>query len=544
MEDLGTFSDEIRGRRWKKWFIAALVLYFIALTIYAIHIAQQKTPFFTRVSGQTTYAPGDLLNLRIVVIGTTEMRPLSRFGVRLELVQPSADRAWTLFEGYSGDRDYVNILGVLPRDLPPGDYLARLTTEVAEYGQEQNEFNLALRPTSPPRAIDVQVLDPRFLRRTDVIEANDLTPPVELRLIANSGRFVPNVNNAFLAVAETLPDHLPADGLAVTIKSGGKTIATLETDAMGLARFDHYPHRMGAEQLDIELTDSKGGVHSQKVKLGPIGAQVLARPEAFFIPANQNPRFRLETLRPGAWHIDVFQHGRWLTSLRQNMLGAPMLVDLTLPVGTQGLVQVQVASDVVNPVTAFDTFYLYLYDPATAVLNPEDPRLKNSDPDDPKRQDLALEAPFKKLWSLLNADRSLSRPTVETWQKKINALSLANKSYDPTALAEQILRELPKDYLILPELFDTRDNRTRGFAKQQKDHRNSVILLLALSGVVVMLALIIRIGREIYARREEEVGIELSGNTVTIMVAYLAVVIAAYAVMLYFLSILDWYKGI
>ncbi len=540
MDDLIAINDQARAQRVKKWLVAGLMLYFMLLIGYAISIPQRTVPFFTRIVGFNEYVAGGNLTMRFFVIGTKEQAPLADFHIKMELMRPVTGASFNVFEGSAARQGYVEASVPLPA-MQPGDYIARVTATHEKYGQEVSEFRLAILPRAPARSLDVQVLDEVYTKLAPPVKVDQLTPPVELRLIANNGRFTPNLNNTLMLIAERSDNRLPVEGLNVEVVAGKRSIAKLKTDEMGLASFPFYPHSMGDQHITLKMTDPKGNVIEKRTEMRPIGSQVVATPNKQLLPVGEPITFKLETLRGGGWHVDLFDHGNLLLSTVQQMKGAAVQMSLPVPENATGMLYVQVAADFNNPTTSYDSFYVYVYDPKLAQLDEDDPRLKNAQLDDPKLDDILLEKPFKKFWAYVNGSHVFKREITERWLEKINNLSLAKLPYKPRELARQVLAEVPKDYYLLPELLNTRDVRIRDFDKKQRNDRDNVIWLLALSGVVVILLLGMKIFREIRLRDEE--GLEYGHGNIVTLLLLLAVVVAGYGMIIYLLTILDWWKG-
>jgi len=541
MEDMLTLSDEIRARRRRNVIIGVLVVYFTLLFIYAVEISRAQMPYFLRVTGYESVESQGLLVMRFYLMGTREMSPLTEFSIDLTLAQPASGQTWKLFEGFSGRETFVEAATRLPT-LEPGEYMARVASRHAGYGEQTDEFPLTITAQAAPHEVAVQILDEKHSQRSRPIVAATLKPPVEARLIPNNGRFVPSLNNTILLAAEETDSGLPAVGLKADLVVKGKTIAELTTDDMGLAWFEYYPVAIGDEAVKATLADKEGNTFTTDTTLVPMGSQVLLTPTKYLVPAGEKLRFKMETLANGDWRIEAFQHGNFLMSAVKTMAGAPGYVDLELPAGTLGPVHVQAAYDVTAPGTTYDVFHAWIYDPREATLPADDPRLKNADPDDPKLADLKLEAPFKKFWSWVNGSPFYPAAAVEPWLRKINALSLKGLSYRPEELARQILSEHPKDFLVLPELANTHEARMKNFASAQQAKRDNLLILLAISGVVVFMTVVMRIVHEVKSR-EEYTELEVGGKTIALWLVALGVIAAGYGLLIYFLYTLNWYLG-
>lgn len=542
MDDLLSVSEEYRLRQRRRVMVVVLVLYFAGLFVYTIHISQQRMPFFTRIAGYDSYEQGGQLTWRVSAVGTREQTPLYNIRARLDLLQPAAGMEHTLFQGASGDRNYLDVTASLP-ELPAGDYLARLTVSHPEYGEEVNETRLTITTRRPPRAVDVQRLDERQNQRARAAGFNELSQPLEITLLPNNGRFVPNVNNHVLLVAESLPERLPVRGLKVEVAAAGKAIASLVTDAMGHATFNYYPHTLGGERLRLTATETGGKSQSADAELRPFGSQVVARPRDYFLPAGTPLRLRVEALNEGIWNIDLIHYGNWLATLRQEMSGAAALVDIPVPATVTGPLQVQIAKGVEPPNTAYEVVQVFYYDPAEAVISPDDPRLVNAEPDPEMLERIKLEKPFTKLWNYVGSSSGFGQSLVENWQKKLNAMGLKRIPFDPKAMSEEILRKINKDFVMLPELLNTAESRQRNFAAQQRNKRDNALILLAISGLIVVGMMSFRIWRELQSRRDLDTGIETGGKHIAGLVFLFVIIIVAYAAMLYLMSMLDWWKG-
>jgi hypothetical protein len=542
MEDLLSMSEDFRARRRRRVIYAVLILYFVGLFIYTIQISQERMPFFTRVVGYDSYENGSQLTMRVSAIGTREQLPLENIQARLDLAQPARNTSFKVFEGASNGKAYVDIMVPLPQ-MDVGDYLARLTVSSPSYGEEVEEFHLEITDRKPGRAVDVQRLDERNTRRAKPISVTELSEPAEIRLISNNGRFVPNLNNSILLVAETLPDRLPLAKLKVDVKAGGKTIANVTTDEMGYATFNYYPHTMGGEKLSLTLTDEKAKTQTVEGELRPFGSQVVAKPKAYLMPVGMPLRFRMETLSDGVWNIDLIHYGNWIMSIRQEMMGAAALVDIPVPSNIQGPLQVQIAKGTDAPNTAYEVFQVFYYDPAVAVVDPEDPRLKNGEPDETAMARMKLEKPFAKLWSYANGNPLFGADIVQNWQKKLNSMGLKNIPFNPETLADELLRDVQKDFILLPELLNTQESRQKAFAEKQRNKRDNALILLAVSGLFVIGLVGFRIWRELQSRESSEEGIENDRSHLTGLVVLVIIIILAYGSMLYMMSMLDWWKG-
>jgi len=448
----------------------------------------------------------------------------------LAIKQRATNKKRTLYSDKGGNRSFVDIVAPT-QTLEPGDYILSITTTYQDMEPDTNDILLTMTPKKMSRAVEMQRLDEKYLTPMRPIKAAKLSPPVDVKLIPGNGRFIPNLNNKVLVVAEARDTGLPVKDLAFEITHAGKSLAELKTDEMGLAEFNYYSHTLGGERLDVTITDTKGNTVKEQVELSPIGSQVITQPKLHLLPAGQPIRFMLESLSKGPWHIDVFHHGHWLMSDRKEMSGARTPIDIPTTDDMKGLIHVQVAKDFLHPHTTYDAFLVWLYDPKDAVIDFDTPEMKGVDQNDPNLETIKLEKPFKKLWSYMDRAIQYDRAPIEQWQRKINALSVSETSYNPEQLAAQILREVHKDYMLLPNLIDTRGVREKAFSQKQDDDRNMLILLLIVSGVVLVFVLGMRIYQEMQAR-DEDAGIEMSGSHVTSMLVLSGIIIAAYAFMI------------
>ncbi len=562
MDDLMKISDDARRKRRNRILAVVLIAYFAALFIYAINIPMRQPPFFTQALGYDEYPAGSRMAMRFFAIGGKDMTPLPNLEVKLELVKPASGASWTLYQSRSGAETGLEAYFEIPASVRPDEYLARLTTRVENMGFEFNEYSFSVTPKPTARMVDIHKLDEKLTEPMPPLKIGGFKPPVELRFLCNNGRFVQSLRNDILAVAENPENGMPVEGLAITMSRGGKVIANQITDGMGYAHLPYYPHDLGAEQVLVEVTDPKGkDTFKRQIALRPPGSQVVLQAPKVLHKAGEPLRFKLEALRQGPWFVDLIHRGNWLDTERTTVQGsAPSLVQLSLPQELRGPVFVQVASDTSNPGTSFDAFYVYIYDPKDAELDMEDPRFKNADPEDPKWDDIRLEKPLKKLWGYVGGNPNFPQTAVERWQRKLNAMSVNQHSYKPLALAEQILREVPKDYLLLPELINTKEKRLADFKKQQSEERDNVIWLLALSGLVVIMMIVMRIYRELQVRQQEQEklneersedeeegedhGITVGGKHLTLLVVLLGIIAAGYGMMLYLLATIDWHLGL
>jgi len=322
MEDLGTMSRQVRAARFRKVVFFLLALYFLALMIYAIGIQNRTMPFFTRVVGFDTYRNETQINMRVFAIGMKEMGPLNNFTVRLDLLKPSSGISWKVFEGESRTKDHVNVMVTLPK-VEVGQYTALLTVTHPKYGEEINEFLLSITNNSPPRSVDIQLLDEKYTRLSPEVKAGTLKPPLEIRLVANNGRYVPSLNNHVLVIAEEAGSRLPASGVHIVLKTGGKQIADLTTDPMGYANFEYYPHTLDDYRFILHATDKSKATFEGATELSPPGSQVIATPKQVMWAEGEAIQFTLSALTSEPYYIDMFHNGNWVLSTIHKINTAP-----------------------------------------------------------------------------------------------------------------------------------------------------------------------------------------------------------------------------
>jgi|GEM_PF-6983647 len=540
-DDLISMEAENQKRKRRIVAYVLAIFYFGFMFAYTISISGRDMPFYTKVTGFPEVQQNQSLKLRAFIIGTKEMMPLRAFYAKLELKQPDG-KMLRIFSGHSGRENYLDIK-TPPLTINPGTYVAILTTGRKDYGEETNELTIQVNQKMMAHSVEVQKLDEKFTTPFRPIRTDKLEPAMELRLVPGNGRFIPNLNNEILLLAEERASGLPVEDVEITIENGGKQIATVTTDKSGIAKFSYYAHSLGGDFLALKIKDAKGNEYSTDSKLQPVGSQVTLTPLKYWLEKGEKIQIKLDTLSKGDWHIDVFNHGNWIYSSKNKTNGAPIHLELPLPENVDGLLQIQVASDFTNPHTTFDAAYIFVNDMKKVKINQNDERFVKNRDNAENLVKLKQEKSFKRFWRLMGQYGSESPEIIEKWKKKINNVSLNQMGYEPMQLAEQILRELPKDYILLPHMLNTSKSKQTSFLKEQRSDRTMALFILGVSGLFVVLVIIIRIWREM-TLRDQQTGIKTGGQHVLGLITLLIIIITGYAMMLYLFSILDWYKDL
>ncbi len=550
MQDSIDYAAQMRASRRRKFFFALLVLYFLGLFSWGIRVGQEKPGFFVRVQGYKSYPSGERLTMRFFAYGFTEKRPLDDFTVELNVIDPSRGRPWVIGSAASLGKEYAEIQQSLP-NLRPGYYEFLALVKAGEYPPQEVRFHIDVTRDEVPRAVEIAELTPEQMESGKPLKADVYDPPIHLEILPNNGRLFPNLNNPMLLTAYLRDRLTPVKELKVDVKSHGKEVAQVVTDTMGLAEFDYYPHAVDEGLMQVRLEDPKGTSFAGDYLVAPLGTKLLMRPKKHLYRVDEPLQFELEGLQSDPVYIDVFRGSNWIYSAKYELHGAKLPIKLRLPAGTEKMVYVQAAYDFLQPGTSFDAFYAY-YSPELSKLDNETISKARQKPQPDvdaynKMKEIEHEA-FLKFWSYVKNSPSYPNEVVEPWLKKINNMGLDEIPVEAEAMARLVLTRLPKEYLLLPLLTDTENEQRQLFTARQEENKSTLLVLLAGSGVAVVLFILMQIVANTRSRDtwddledvtdEEREALDRHPNKALLWV--LGFVVLGYGLICYLLMKLDW----
>ncbi len=558
-DDLLHLEDNLRSKRRAKILITLLILYFLALFGYGLFITREPMPFFTRVAGYDSYEQKSQISMRFTAFDAAANAQLDDFQIRLRL-QDHVGGDWVIFDSSSRGEPIIDANVALPPDIKPGSYTMVVET-TGPRGMNQDEMPLAITAQGQGRMVDIVQLEEQYRKYNKPARLDKLDPPLWLHVIPNDGRFTPSLECNLLLVLETQDKRVPGGDLDLVILSDGKplTAEPLRTDAMGMAHAVFVPNTLSAHVLTVEVTDPKQRKADRKtdkavVHLSPQATQIAMTPRKVLLAPGEPLAVDLSTLKPGLVHVDVFQGGNWVHGVKLNTGAVKETIQLPIPSNVKGMVYIQAALDVENPGTSYAAFYAYIADdldkPWKSGLNP------NKDKDYEERKDKQDKVAVK-FWNWINANFSLDAGVRDQWLEKANFMpqAVAPEDYDFLALADMVLRRLPKDYYLLPELMNSQAKRMKAYKEKQMEKRNQLLLALLASGVLVVIWILWTIFSEMSRKNEMELDDDehpmdedeehaLKKTGVGMLWLLLITVIAGYGGVLYLLYTMNWYIGL
>ena len=558
-DDLFQPEERLRSRRRAKILITLLFLYFLGLFGFGLYITHEPLPFFTRVAGYDSYEQQSQISMRFTAFDAAANEQFTDYQIRLRL-QDHSGGDWVIFDSSSRSEPIIDANVALPPDVKPGTYTMLVET-TTPLGVNTDEMPVKITATGSARMVDIVQLDEQQRKYHKPARLDNLEPSLWLHVIPNDGRFTPSLECNLLFVLETQDKRVPGADLDLTILSDGKPLTTepLRTDAMGMARTAFLPASLSAHVLTVEVTDPKQRkAERQKDKaeihLSPAATQIAMTPRKVLLAPGEPLAVDLSTLTPSLVHVDIFQGGNWVHGVKLNVGAAKELIQLPVPSNVKGMIYVQAAFDVDNPGTSFAAFYAYIAEdldkPWKGNLDPN----KDKDYEERKaRQDKVS----IKFWNWINGNFTLDSEVRDAWLEKANFMpqAVAAKDYDFLPLADMVLRRLPKDYYLLPELLNSQGERMKVYREKQTEKRNQLLLALLASGVFVVIWILWTIFSEMSKKNEmdleehespmdEDEQHALKKTGVGLLWLLLLTVVAGYGGVLYVLYTMNWYIGL
>jgi len=492
------------------------------LVFYSIYLSAQSVKYYVSIDGSGVVQKGQAPALRFSAIGMLEQMPLSHLAVRVDLEKEDGGRL-NLFKQYSNGEPYIWWVGDLPSEMGVGEHRLKLRVSTI-YGPEDNEFSLTVSEEAQPSIVQLAELEEAYLKRSKPLEIPTAEGTLLLRMIPNNGRYVPSLLNEVLVSFEYRDSPAaPVAGFKFGVRLGNDLLAELVTDEAGLARFSYYPSGLTSHKLNISTVLSDNSTFEGEYEMFPWGAQIVADVKQHFIEAGQPLQFGMTTLRPGKWLVDVYRKGNLIMHSAIESDGARKPVSLKLPSGADGLLYVQIAADSDNPTHAFEAFFVYVCGRnETALLSALEKAL---------RSEAAFYGP-----------EIIDIEMLDNWSRR--RASVAESETLREELAARLLSDLPKRYIVLPDLMDTRESKVAGFEENNTFKRRLALFVLALCGLSVVLYLGNRIRQELRNSKRRGFGMDFRPNQALQLAIALIAVSVTYIALLYILSSLNWHLGI
>jgi|GEM_PF-5094697 len=507
----------------KRRLILAATVFVITgfLVLYSIYLSSRSVNYFVSIDGSNVVQQGQPIAMRFSAIGIYEQMPLSYVAVRVDLENADSGEKRNLFKKYSKGEPYIWWVGDLPSDMTAGEYRLKLRASTV-YGPEDNEFGLTVTKEPQPRSVQVAELEESYLKRSTPMEIITPEGTLLLRMIPNNGKYVPSLLNDVLVSVENKDTRAAVADFKFGVWLENDLIADLVTDVAGLARFSYYPSGLTSNKLKVKTVLSDDAPFEGEFEMFPWGAQIVAEMKQHFIAAGQPLEFSLTTLRPGKWLVDVYKNGNLIMHSPVESAAAKKPVKLQLPAVSDGLLYVQIAADSDNPTHAFEAFFLYVYEKDQAAMLS------------------ALEKALRQGVAFYTPD-IIDIAMLDEWGRWLKSVPDAEMSREDAAA--RVLSALPKRYIIMPDMMDTRESKITAFDESMLFKRNLVLTLLAICGVSVVLYLGTRIRQEILATKRLGFGMDFRPNQVLQLTLALVALSLTYIALLYLLSNLNWHMG-